>query len=189
MASYGTIRLLRSEIKALRLCAGNDDSTFIPFEPLKKVLNKGRVQEIIKTCKDIPGEQSDEVINWICGGNLKTFAILILLKDEEHHILQFIQHDNFHKTAADSKLPLMQEALERILPNDVADDFYKIQWEFTAPLLCMGTVHRYINNRARLPYTRNEELADNGGFGKVYEIEIHPFYRKLLPVKTPPCNV
>ena len=182
MAAQSTVRSIRNEVKALRCFANDGDPSFIPFESLRKILNRDRIQDVIRDCKDIPAPLSGEAVDWILQGNLKTFAILVLLKDEEHHVLRFIQHDNFQKAASDKKLPLARVAIRHILPEDVADDFFDVQWEFTSLVFCVGAIHRHLDSQVRLPYIKNKELSDEGGFGLVFDIDLHLSYRKLLPV-------
>lgn len=129
------------------------------------------VLDAVNKIERIPWYSKNETLEWIMRGGRKIFAILVLLKDEESAISRFMEHDHYQKSPLDERLPFSMETLDSIIP-DIAEDFCEMQWEFVAPILYRNVVHRSLPDKTRLPFVYNKKIAE-GGFGVVYEIELH----------------
>ncbi|KAH7136337.1 kinase-like domain-containing protein [Dactylonectria macrodidyma] len=147
------------------------ERSFIPQKQLYRLLSRDRISAVIRDIPSIPIHRAENVINIIAKGASKVFAILSLLKGEEGRIVDFISHDQFQQSSLDSRLPFSLEMLQDIIP-DIAIDFYRAQWDLSAPIFSRGVVHRELHDSTRLPFVR-EALIGEGGFGQVYELELH----------------
>jgi len=147
------------------------ERSFVPQKQLYKLLGRDRVSTVIHATNSIPIHRAGNVVDIIAKGGRKVFAILSLLKGEEGRIVSFISHDQFQQSSLDAKLPLPPEMLQEIIP-DIAAEFYRTQWDLVAPVFSRGVVHRELHDSTRLPFTQ-EVLIGDGGFGEVYEIELH----------------
>lgn len=162
---------LREDLNQLRCMAHLPERSFVPQKQLYKLLGRDRVSTVIHATDSIPIHRADNVVDIIAKGGRKVFAILSLLKGEEGRIVNFISHDQFQQSSLDAKLPFSLEMLQDIIP-DIAAEFYRTQWDLVAPVFSRGVVHRELHDSTRLPFTR-EVLIGDGGFGDVYEIELH----------------
>lgn len=125
-------------------------------------------------CNGIMSYHVDELVETVFRGARRIFAILVLLKGEEKLISDFVRSDGFQLSALDSKLPFSKETLSEIVSTDTVDDFYSVQWEFVAPIFSRGILHRVLDPRTRLPFLFHRDTGKEGGFGHIYELEIHP---------------
>jgi hypothetical protein len=163
---------LRKKIDALRCIEAVPEYSFVPQKLLYRLLTRNVVSTAIESLAQIPGYRVIDIVDKIMKGGQKVFAILVLLKGEEARIVDFMKHDQFQHAPLDFKLPFSMETLSGIVP-EIAEEFYRIQWEFVAPVFSRGVVHRELHERTRLPFVQNVLIGD-GGFGDVYEVELHP---------------
>lgn len=169
---------LRKQINSLRCNEAIPDRSFIPQQLLYKLLTRDIVSIAIQNLAQIPGYRVRDIVDKIMKGGRKVFAILVLLKGEEARILDFMKHDQFQHSPLDFKLPFSMETLGGIIP-EIAEEFYRMQWDFVAPVFSRGVVHRELHERTKLPFAQDILIGD-GGFGVVYEIELHPDHQ-ILP--------
>ena len=177
--------LLREEIRKLRCPIDDGDRFFIPHRLLYELLSREKITNAIKECKDFPPYYLDELVEKIVRGGRRTFAILVLIKGEEGLISRFIESDNFQNSPLDMKLPFSKDVLVSLIPAETVDDFYETQWELAAPIFSEGVMHRYFDSKVRLPYIQSEEMNAEGGFGVMYEIEIHPDHQRFSSLSGP----
>lgn len=170
---------LRRQIQQLRIYADDDERCFIPQKPLYKLLTKEALRKVLISCHGVLPYYLDELVEIISKGARKIFAILILLRGEEEQISRFVQSDGFQRVALDHKLPFPKDTLCEFLPSDAIDDFCRLQWEFIAPIFCKGALHRMLNARTRLPFVTHCDTGEEGGFGHIYDLEIHPEYQRF----------
>lgn len=148
---------------------------FVPYQPLRQLMTGDAIRSTLKKFKFKP-YQLDETTQKVKRSGIKIFAILTLI-DQVLLVTQFIEADQLH----DRKLPFELDSLEKnIIPDnpDNAKKFHERQWELTAPQFFRGTFTRLLHGRIILPYIK-DMLFDHGGFGDVYEIEIHPKHQPL----------
>ncbi len=140
---------------------------FIP-EGCLDVIEPQVVQDVLAACNisswKIPGLQAT-----ITAGAKKTFAVLILIR-QEAHIVHFIEHDDFQNQPVDSKLPFSLDTLKHLIPQH-AEEFFEEQWQFTAPVFTRQLIHRYFSDDTVLPFLAVRPLG-KGGFGQVHEITL-----------------
>lgn len=175
--------LLRKQIQSLRCRVPNEPRYFIPHRSLYELLTKEVISNTIKEYEDIRRYRLDETAEKIFKGGRRIFAILVLLKNEEKSITYFLEHDQFQRSSIDLRLPFPIQTLESIVP-DIAADFYEMQWELVAPIFARNVVHRFLDERIRLPFVLDHEIGE-GGFGTVFEVQLHPDHQMqtLIPNK------
>ncbi|KAL8723337.1 MAG: hypothetical protein Q9181_007303 [Wetmoreana brouardii] len=161
---------LRAQIHGLR--RQNVKSLyFVPDGTLKRVITEPAVLSAIEACEISPGRR-DEIVERVTHGGRRLFATLTLI-NRPVLILKFIENDQLIPRGLDSSLPFSLPTLQDILPTADADDFFEKQWEFTAPVLSRCQGHRILNEHTRFPFM-DSTLLEEGGFGKVFEVEVHP---------------
>ncbi len=99
--------------------------------------------------------------------------MLFLLKLEERFISRYVEADGFQNSALDHKLPFSKETLTSLVPAETVDDFYEMQWEFVAPVLSKGIVHRLLDPKSRLLFACNEDTGKRGWLGHIYEVHLN----------------
>lgn len=134
--------------------------------------------DAVKDCSEIPSYNLQDVVAKVLKGGLRVFSILVLV-GKESLISSFIESDNLQRSRLDDKLPFSADTLQSIIPDtDAASNFYRRQWEFVAPVFSRSTLHRSLNSKMRLPFVQNKKLGE-GGFGVIYEIQLHPDHQRL----------
>ena len=162
---------LRERIQSLRL-RNIDSKNFVPAGSLNSILSNDVVAQAVKEC-NFPKYRQSEVASWIVQGGRRTFAILIMIR-QEFLMLNFVEKDQLQDAWADSKLPFSRLALEKILPTESAIDFFDNQWEFVSPIFSPSKGHRHLDDHIILPFFDNLRQRGDGGFGLVSEIDVHP---------------
>ena len=121
----------------------------------------------------------EELVHDVLEGARQIFGILILVRRPEC-ISNFIRNDRFQYQLShlDHKTPFQYEILGKILPKDIATDFYETQWEFTAPVFTRRVLPRFLEEDTVMPFLK-DTIVGEGGFGVIHEIEIHPFHEKF----------
>ena len=160
---------LRHQISALRRPIANTGLKFIPHRPLLALLTRDTISAALRST-DLPPLHIPGLTQRIIIGGRKVFALLVLLKNEEAQIMQFIKHDQLAPTSLDSRLPFSLEELKTIVP-DIAGEFFERQWELCAPIFSKGVLHRKLHDLIRLPFVSEEKIGA-GGFGDVYCFEL-----------------
>jgi hypothetical protein len=169
--------LLRKQIESLRCKVPNEDRYFIPHRPLYELLTREVIFSTLKECEEIRHYHLDETVEKIVKGGRRIFAVLVLLKGEEKFITRFLKYDQFQRSSFDLRLPFPIYTLESIIPT-IAADFHDMQWELVAPIFSRNVVHRFLDERVRLPFLRDNEIGE-GGFGTVFEVRLHPDHQML----------
>jgi hypothetical protein len=180
-----TMTWLRPQIESLRCevdngdsSDGNDDRFIIPHQQLYRLMTRNVVLDALQECEHIPAYHVNGIVERVMKGGLRLFSILIVV-GQEKSILRFIERDGMQRSGLDDKLPFSADELQAIIPEtDGASDFFKRQWEFVAPVFSRNVLHRSLNSKIRLPFVQNKKI-DEGGFGVVYEIKLHPDHQKL----------
>lgn len=165
---------LRRRIQKLRIYTDDEDRCFIPQKALYNLLTREELRNVLTNCNGISSYHLDDLVKIVFRGARRIFAILVLLKGEEKLISDFVRSDGFQLSALDHKLPFSKETLSEIVSPDTIDDFYSVQWEFVAPIFSKGILHRVLDPRTRLPFLFHRDTGKEGGFGHIYELEIHP---------------
>lgn len=100
----------------------------------------------------------------------KVLAVLVFI-GHEHLIMSFLNHGR-----GDVNLPFYKEELD-IIDKDLSEtNFSKKQYCFIAVKFKKGD-EKYIPEEWILPFTRDIPIRKGeGGFGKIYEVEIHESY-------------
>ena len=104
------------------------------------------------------------------------FAILTILR-REGDIIHFITNDQLQGYRIDFRLPFPRASLELIIP-DLADEFYEVQWQFTAPIFSRQFHHRLLDLDTVPPFTTSKFIGQ-GAFGRIHEVTLHRKHHKL----------
>ncbi|KAH8891996.1 kinase-like protein [Thozetella sp. PMI_491] len=172
---------LREDILALRYPPQTEQTEndagpercFIPHQSLFRLLTEERILEAVNSIDEahLEWHLKERTVGWILESGRVIFGILVVLERTEF-ISEFTQH-----SLSNEKLPLADGVLNEMVPS-IAREFFEQQWEFTAPQLARDVLHRVLHPRCRLPYTYNEQI-DEGGFGKIYKITVHPDHQMV----------
>jgi hypothetical protein len=171
--------IIRERIRSLRTPNAFGEQ-FVPFQSLDHILDEKTVQGALSAC-GIKVYERDEVQEAILSSGKRVFAILCLM-EREHLIVQFSGNDNFLMVALDSKLPLDEDALQRIIPEDYRA-FYDIQFEFSAPIFRPNLHHRRLHDGCILPFTKVKPIGE-GGFGVVSRVTLAGAHQGILQDQT-----
>ncbi|KAK5445182.1 hypothetical protein LTS15_010273 [Exophiala xenobiotica] len=153
---------------------------FVPFQRLDSLITASFVQEALRIC-GVKVYERDEVQEAIVNGGKRVFAILCLM-EREKLIAQFSGNDNFLKGSLDSKLPLDEDALRRIIPDDYRV-FYDMQFELSAPIFRPNLHHRSLHDNCILPFTKVEPKG-GGAFGVVSKVTLTGSHQGILQDQT-----
>jgi len=159
-----TINDLKSRLKDLRR-ENADHRWFIPQLELCEALSENAIWKALQDA-GTKSYQLDEMVEHILTNGMKIFAVLVLT-DQAAHTSKFIQEGELF----DQRLPFSVDILGKQLSLPSARDFYERQWELAVPTFYRGTIHKSLDNRSILPFTRDKRIG-NGAFGTVYEIEL-----------------
>lgn len=162
---------LRKTIQDLRCKVSGQQQYFIPHQLLYKILTKSVILDTLKACPEVRRYHLEEIAAKIYRGGRRTFAVLVLLKNEEKCVIRFLEHDQFQRSSLDSRLPFPMSVLKDVVPS-IATDFFEAQWELSAPVFSRNIIHRYLNDGAILPFLENTQIADSG-FGTVFKVHLH----------------
>lgn len=166
---------LKSQIQDLR-CENFEGRYFVPYQTLCQLLTEHVIFEVLRSAA-VPQHEIDEILNVIVQYGRRVFATLALL-GYESLFSKFIQADQFQEQFPDHRLPYSEASLITIIPKTVAVDFEEKQWQFIAPIFSKKNIHRFLALNTILPFIKNKELGE-GGFGTVFEIEVHPEHQNL----------
>ncbi|KAF2474368.1 kinase-like protein [Lindgomyces ingoldianus] len=162
---------LESRIKSLRR-ENADYRWFIPELLLREALSEDVVRKALLDVGAKP-YHLDEIVKHVLTSGIKIFAVLVLT-NQAAMTSKFIEEGEFQ----DHRLPFNLNTLDKQLSLPAAKDFYERQWEFTAPTFYRGTIHRLLNDRSVLPFTKDKRIG-NGAFGTVYEIKLDQSHQKM----------
>jgi len=163
---------LKKQIEALRCKTDSKSKFFVPHQRLYELMTRSVIRNALQEKGELPWYSLDGVVDKIMTGARRVFAILVMLNGEEKEILRFIEHDHFQGSPLDHKLPLSRASLDIMVPQ-IAGSFYEKQWEFSAPVFSKDIDHRLLDEFAVLPFIKDTKI-DEGGFGEVFEITLHP---------------
>ena len=123
------------------------------------------------------------IIQAIENGGRKTFATLILIR-EEKKIISFLEHYlQSDSQKLDSRLPFPKSELGTILSPDMTSEFHEHQWELIAPVFTHRLLHRNIPIEFTLPFIESRRIA-GGGFGDVHEVVVTAGHHNFKDIDT-----
>lgn len=138
--------------------------SFIPDQPLSKLITKENVLSFLRTHKLIPEQHWISVSERVPGFYTKIFSILVLIQ-EGSAVLDFIEND-----ISDGKLPLTAGHFEKFDSCNYQKRFLEKQWEFLAPIWEKGRyLHKILDHNAVLPILEERQVGA-GGFGTTFEV-------------------
>jgi hypothetical protein len=161
---------LRQKINELR-CENHDDKNFVPKDALDRVMTLEAIQRVLGE-SEIAKHKHQDIAKHILRGNSRVFAVLIRIGYVDF-VVEFIKSDQYQsQSSLDQRLPFSKEYLYTFVPENVAKEFYKEQWEYAAPIFSKSVLPRDLNDKTVLPICVEDRITQ-GGFGTVYEITIH----------------
>lgn len=149
---------------------------FLPDVSVGTIFTMPAIKEAIQELECQPDERIGLAEKIHCGGK-KTFAILILMGDEDY-IVKFRNYN-----ALDNRLPLNRHDAQKIAGEvgvSLADDY---QWKLlslTFPAK-MWEHHWEIDNEKILPFIGEPEQVATGAFGEIHKVKILPSQQDFYP--------
>ncbi|KAH7198914.1 kinase-like domain-containing protein [Fusarium flagelliforme] len=175
MAPRPNISLLRRDLDRAMI-ASDSGLHFIPTASLEPIFNMRSIEDALLELDCQPDDRiglTDEIYD---KGKL-TFAILILMREEERIIL-FRQHG-----CLDSRLPLSKVDVERI-DADIALSFAdQYQWRVLPRYLPqnMWEHHQVYRDQEIMPFVGDPEYVTEGGFGEIHKIKVITSQQAFFP--------
>lgn len=163
---------LRDRLRGLRI-KSTSGRYFIPDGKVESLISEDIVWDAVSKLK-IDRINFPEVSMVVNGGGKRTFAILVMLREEDA-IWDLVKHDQFTALILDAKLPWSYDNLHQILgPRfEVAKEFVELQWEFISPVFDKLKGHRLLHADTILPYISELRLSkEEGSFGAIYKTEV-----------------
>lgn len=165
------MRATRQSLKQA-LVKTTDTKYFLPEDCLNSILTEATITECIDQA-DIDRVRRRSCKEAVLHGGKKVLALLIMLERVDL-ILNFVETDQASRTAhLDSRLPLEQETLRRMLADDdiAIIDIQRYQWEVLAPYFREDRVHRVFRQEIIMPFVHSKWIG-SGGFGDVFEVTL-----------------
>lgn len=175
MSENSPVRQLRDAISK-KLIQNSIRREFIPEDELEKLMTRDTVckvfEEIVSSGIDGNTYHPIDFLKWECVFEQyrKVLAVLVYI-GQEHLIMSFLNHGR-----GDKNLPFYLEELKIINEELPESQFSMKQYCFIAVKFKKGD-ERYIPEEWILPFVRDIPIRKGeGGFGKIYEVEIHESY-------------
>jgi hypothetical protein len=170
----GTMDNLKDRIKDLGYESPSASLRYyVPLNSLQRLMRRKIIQTALNG--HVNSYQREQIVDHILRDGIKIFSALVLI-DEISSILCFIEEDLLQ----DARLPFELSTLSDKLSLPFARDFFERQWDFSSPQLFRGTLTRSLDKRILLPFVKDNWI-DEGGFGKIFEIKLHPDHQDLEP--------
>jgi serine/threonine protein kinase len=169
---------LRDRLRGLRT-KSTSGRYFIPDGEVENLMSEDVVRDAVSKLK-IDRVNLPEVSTVVSRGGKKTFAILVMLR-EEATVWDLMKQDQFTGVTLDAKLPWSYDALRQIVGAqvEVAKEFVELQWEFIPPVFDKLKGHRLLHDDIVLPYISELRLSKTeGSFGAIFKTEV---YARHLP--------
>lgn len=157
---------------------------FVPDFELRDILTRDAIHEALRDRESSKLEPYyiEPAVDVILRGARRIFAILVI-HQQTQCIRQFIEDDKYQEEGLDHGLPFDREKLDTMFRNQsIAHLFYQEQWHFAVPVFSDSIFTRVLKPKTILPFLREEELSE-GGFGVVYQIELHPPINDFLAIE------
>ena len=166
-----------------RLAIDNfEHKLFVPYPKVEALLDRETITNLLAE-HDVPVYAKAEITNLILAGGRRLFAILIKIRDVGC-ISHFVKADQFLSSQLDSRLPLTEDSISRIVPNEfTCKQFFRYQWTFLSPVLRIGPMSRELHDRTVLPFLSSCPIQQ-GGFADVTKVEVDISHHKI-PSTTP----
>lgn len=144
-----------------------EKNRFIPLNKLRKLFTKDKIVALLKQ-NDVEIHLWAEATNAAMNNGLRLFATLASIRSIKL-ITRFLATDSFSGSQFDSKLPLSESDLSKILrdPN-LCTQFFERQWRFLAPVFQEDQAYRELDDWVVLPFLRRRKIA-SGDFAVVYK--------------------
>lgn len=163
---------LQRKVEQIRVenCYGQK---FVPEDGLRNIITREVLSQALSHMS--PNYFVQELTEYIIQGAVKVFTILLMI----NHVAQittFVESDQFGANCVDNQLPFDKSRLHDIFEDEyVANLFHEKQWEYTAPVFTGAIMPRGLERWTILPFIR-ETHTDDGGFGALFKLTIHPCY-------------
>jgi len=165
-----------TELKALRI-ENFENKFFIPLSKLEQLFTRERIIDLLQE-HGVAFYVQTEVTNAVLKNGLRLFAILASIRDI-NSITRFLQADYFSGGQFDSKLPLSESSLLKILQDpDKCLKFFRRQWRFLAPVLREDQFYRELDDRTILPFL-SSTLIRSGGFANVFKVRVDASHHQI----------
>jgi hypothetical protein len=163
-STMATTKTLRERILESRIST-IDSQFFICASSLQQSISTDDIRAALGE-QQYERHRRKEIIQRSLNGGIKVFAILLVLR-QLPLLVNFIDHDHLQSAYLDSKLPFDRETLSRIIP-DCFEEFFKLQWEFCAPVFGGRRFHRIFEEHTVMPFV-GETLVKRSNFGNIFK--------------------
>lgn len=94
-------------------------------------------------------------------------------------ITRFIRADQFSDVQSDSKMPLSEASISKILPDTpTCTQFFREQWKFLSPIFETGQLPREYYDRTVLPFLSCVHIYE-GGFSSVSKVKVDISHHRI----------
>jgi hypothetical protein len=154
-----------------------EKNRFIPLNKLRRLFTKDKILALLKQ-NDVEIYLWTEATNAVMNNGLRLFATLASIRSIKL-ITRFLATDSFSGSQFDSKLPLSESDLSKILrDSNVCIQFFERQWRFLAPVFQEDQAYRELEDWTILPFLGRKRIA-SGGFAVVYKVTVDASHHKI----------
>lgn len=171
MTSRPNIEALRRQIRNVR-CESIEKRPFVPAALLQSFFTPHAIKEAVSEL-DCQPEDRIGLGNAICSDGITTFAVLIWMGREDAIV-------DFRRWQYLNSIRLSEETAIRIAPSFGVDFVREVAWQFRPHFFRLGE-NVEMDEREILPFLRETGVANEGGFGLVSKVEIHPLLQNFCP--------
>lgn len=183
---------LRGELQRVGYPPGSSsEKQIIPITEIQAKLTR----EVIKGLLDCPCEMNDDkavpgdvdrLVDKILGNHpacppaIKILALLVLVK-QSHLIIKLMEHrfndTNYEQLSVERLTELFKE---NVLEPTTIRKISERKWRLNPPVLVCDGLHENFQTDIMMPFDQSKEPIGTGSYGRVYEVEIHPSYQRLV---------
>lgn len=113
---------------------------------------------------------------------IKILALLIRV-GQSPFIVDLIEHGIYDPNYKELYTENIEQLIEGISP-EIAHKISRWKWSLNPPVLENDGLHENFDKKTIMPFDQPKKVIGAGSSGKVYELEIHPSYQKLVKYQT-----
>ncbi|KAL8794049.1 MAG: hypothetical protein Q9195_003349 [Heterodermia aff. obscurata] len=173
------IEALRAQIRNVR-CRSMDGRLFAAESSIRRIFDAQAIKQAVAELKCHP-EDRIGLAEAILHKGVITFAILVWMNREDA-IVDFRRWEYLESTR------LSENAATLFAPSFGVDFVREYSWQFHPHFFHLGDDIE-IDERKILPFLRDVGQVDEGGFGIVSRIEVHPLLQNFYPESQKPVVI
>jgi hypothetical protein len=154
-----------------------EKNRFIPLNRLERLLTREKIVALLAQ-NNVEFHLCAEATSTILNNGIRLFATLASIRNIKL-ITRFLATDSFSGAQLDSKLPLSESDLLRIIQDpNTSTQFFQRQWRFLAPVFQENQSYRELADWAILPFLRRSKIGQ-GGFAVVYKVTVDAAHHRI----------